>query len=260
MPVIHTSRRIDKRRASPGGPGGKPWWSQKERLQAVNAYVVLGKVTLVVATTGIPEDTIRKWKMSTWWKEAEDEIRRSSKIELSGKLQKIVDKTLLELEDRVTNGDYFFNPRTAAWERKKISAQQASKITTDLIDKTLILDKAATEERTTEEGLDLRLKKLAEEMVRFAKGKTIQGEATHVQEIDGSTEVTVLEEGSASGASDSNEASTSGDLDLDESDSSGCDSESQCKSGGDQQESDSEVGEYGPSRSEVPELERSSGQ
>lgn len=169
MPVKE-SYRIDKRKPGAG------WWSEKERLQAVNAYVVLGKVTLVSATTGIPEDTLRKWKMADWWKEKEDEIRRSNKIELSGKLQNVVAKTLMALDDRVTNGDYFLNPKTGTLERKPISALHASKITNDLIDKTLLLEREATTEKVTEEGLDLRLKKLKEELTRFAKAKTIEGE------------------------------------------------------------------------------------
>lgn len=172
MPV-KPAHRIDKRKQGAG------WWSDKQRLQAVSAYVVLGKVTLVAASTGIPEDTLRKWKTASWWKEAEDEIRRSSKIELSGKLSKIVDATLLQLEDRVANGDYFFNPKIGVFERKPISASQASKISNELIDKTLVLEKAATQERLTDEGLDDRLKKLRDEMIRFAKAKTIQGVKTN---------------------------------------------------------------------------------
>ena len=150
--------------------------SEKQRLQAVNAYVVLGKVTLVAATTGIPEDTLRKWKASDWWKEAEDEIRRSNKIQLSGRLQTVVQRTLAELEDRVANGDFFFNPKTGKWDRKPISAVQANRVVNDLIDKSMVLEKTALEEKVTEEGLDLRLQKLKEEMIRFAKAKTIEGE------------------------------------------------------------------------------------
>lgn len=186
MPTV-PARRVDKKKAGDG------WWSQKERLQAVSAYVLLGKVTLVSATTGVPEDTLRKWKMADWWKEAEDEIRRSNKIELSGKLSNIVNATLLQLEDRVANGDFFFNPRTGKWDRKPISASQASKITSDMIDKTLILEKNATQESITEEGLDSRLKKLRDEMIRFAKAKTIEGEVLHVQEIPSESERDVLE-------------------------------------------------------------------
>jgi hypothetical protein len=193
------ARRIDKKKA--GTPG---WWSDKERLQAVSAYVVLGKVTLVAATTGIPEDTLRKWKMASWWKEAEDEIRRSNKIELSGKLSRIVDATLVQLEDRVANGDYFYNPKTGKFDRKPINASQASKITNDLVDKTLLLEKTATQERITEEGLDLRLKKLRDEMVRFAKAKTIEGvkKDEFLQTPERTVYEVVPEEGEAGSAGD----------------------------------------------------------
>lgn len=186
MPVL-PARRIDKKKAGDG------WWSEKERLQAVSAYLVLGKVTLVAATTGIPEDTLRKWKITNWWKEAEDEIRRSSKLQLSGKLSDVITKTIEQLDDRVTNGDFFYNPRLGAFERKPINASQASKITSELIDKTLLLEKSASKETITEEGLDQRLRKLRDEMVRFAKAKTIEGEATHVQEIPAEDEGPVQE-------------------------------------------------------------------
>lgn len=169
MPVV-PSRRVDKKKSSTPG-----WWSDKERMQAVSAYLVLGKVTLVAATTGIPEDTLRKWKMASWWSEAEDEIRRSSKLHLSGKLSEVITKTIEQLDDRVTNGDFFYNPRLGTFERKPINASQASKITSELIDKTLLLEKHATQERISEEGLDIRLQKLRDEMVRFAKAKEIKG-------------------------------------------------------------------------------------
>ena len=179
MPVA-PSRRLDKKKA-----GGHEWWSEKERLQAVSAYLVLGKVSLVAATTGIPEDTLRKWKMASWWSEAEDEIRRSSKLQLSGKLSEVITKTITQLDDRVTNGDFFYNPRLGTFERKPINASQASKITSELIDKTLLLEKHATQERISEEGLDIRLKKLRDEMIRFAKAKTISGELLPAETIQG---------------------------------------------------------------------------
>ena len=175
MPVIR--RRIDKK-----APGNNGWWSDKEKYQAVAAYLLMGKITLVAAATRIPEITLRKWKTAQWWKDAIDEIRRSNKIELSGRLTDVVNKTIVQLEDRVQNGDYFFNPKTGKFERKTIKAIEASQITNNLIDKTLILEKQAITEKETDEGLDARLAKLMEEMKRFAKATTIEGEATHVED------------------------------------------------------------------------------
>lgn len=168
MPII--VRRVDKKTP------GNGWWSEKERYQAASAFVVIGNYRLTAAATNIPEETIRRWALTDWWKEALDEIRKSSKIELTGKMSNVIQKTLLQLEDRVENGDYFYNPKTGKFERKPINASVASKITSELISKTLVLEKDITQERVSDEGLEDRLKKLKEDMLRFAGAKTIEGE------------------------------------------------------------------------------------
>lgn len=145
-------------------------------MQAVSAYLVIGNFRLTAAAVGIPEETLRRWKLQPWWKEAEDEIKRSSKIELSGKITNVINKTILQLEDRVENGDFVYNPKTGKYDRKPINASIASKITGELIGKNLVLEKEVEKERVTDEGLEDRLNKLKEEMLRFAKAKTIQGE------------------------------------------------------------------------------------
>lgn len=150
------------------------WYHDNQRMEAVKAYCLLGKMTLVAATTRIPEDTLRHWKMQDWWKEAEEEFRRSSKIELSGKLSKIIDRTLLALEDRIENGDFFFNPVLKTWERKPVNANVLQRVTSDLIDKQEILDKSSTVEKANDETINNRLKFLAEQLVKFAKNPTKQ--------------------------------------------------------------------------------------
>lgn len=205
---------VDKKRSH----SKQAHWTQKQRFQAVNAYVVLGKVTLVAATTGVPEDTLRKWKTTDWWKDAEAEIRRSNKIELSGKLQNVINKTVLALEDRIDNGDFFFNPKTGAWERKPVSAAVAHRVASDLIDKTLVLEKAAENKKESDEGLEHRLQKLQEEMIRFAKAKTIEGEIIKhelPQEADRSDPQPVSEEG-PTGQGSTPGSTTSGGFDSPE--------------------------------------------
>ena len=174
MPVV--TRRVDKRRAGTFDKRGG-WWSEKERVQAVQAYLILGKVTLVVATTGIPEDTLRKWKQQDWWAEAEAEIKRGSKIELTGKLATVVNKTLEVLEDRVVNGDFVYDRETKQYTaRRPISAAVANKVSADLIDRQVLIEKDTTKEFQNNEGLDDRLAKLRDEMLRFANSTIIPTE------------------------------------------------------------------------------------
>ena len=177
MPVV--TKRVDKKVA-----GNNGWWSNKERHQAAAAYCILGKWALVSATTGVPQDTLRHWAMQDWWAEAVAEIRKSSKIELSGKLSNVVNKTLEVLEDRVVNGDFYYNRASQSFERKPISAQVANKITNDLIDRNQIIEKAAVQEMISEEGLSERLANLKQEMLAFAKAKTLDAVAVEGTKAD----------------------------------------------------------------------------
>jgi hypothetical protein len=169
MPLI--TRRVDKTKK-----GNTGWWSDKQRKKAVATYLVLGKISLVSNVLGIPEVTLRKWKSAEWWQEAEDELRRGDKLELKGKLGNIVNATLVQLEDRVANGDYIWNSETKNFDRKPITAAVANKITSDLIDRSVLLEKQAEKKMESNEGLDARLQRIAEELVRFSKSKLIEGE------------------------------------------------------------------------------------
>ena len=184
MPVTK-SRRIDKK-----AKGNNGWWSDKQRKMAVATYLVLGKITLVSNTLGIPEITLRKWKSQEWWAEAEDELRRGEKLELKGKLANIVNATLIQLEDRVVNGDYIWNSETKQFDRRPITAQVANKITVDMVDRQVLLEKKADTRLESNESLDARLLRIAEELARFSKARTlpqsaltpIEGQVTHIEE------------------------------------------------------------------------------
>jgi len=172
--------RVDKPKK-----GNTGWWSDKQRKMAVATYLVLGKITLVSNALGIPEITLRKWKSQEWWSEAEDELKRGEKLELKGKLGNIVNATLIQLEDRVKNGDYIWNGETKTFDRKPITAQVANKITVDLVDRQVLLEKKADTRMESNESLDARLQRIAEELIRFSKAKTllpIEGEVKHIEE------------------------------------------------------------------------------
>lgn len=152
-------------------------WSQKQKVEVIQAYLALGNVMQVVAVTGVPEDTVRKWKMTQWWKDITDELKRSQKLQLAGKLKKILESTVVALEDRVVHGDYVYDKASGEFtKRKPVNAFILNQINNSLIDKQLLLEKSASEEKQDDEALEHRLKKLKDEMIKFAKAKTIEGE------------------------------------------------------------------------------------
>lgn len=151
------------------GPGS---WPEQKKLEVLQAYLVIGNLRLAAATCNVPEVTARMWKTTQWWKDTEDELRRGSKLQLSGRLSDLVQKAMSALEDRIQNGDFIYNPRTKEFVRRPISAEHANKITTQLIDRQLTVEKSAVDERVTDEGLEARLSKLRQEMIQFALNKS----------------------------------------------------------------------------------------
>lgn len=162
-------------------------WSEEKKLEVVQAFILMGQLRLAAATVGIPEQTVKVWRATQWWRDTESELRRSSKLQLSAKLTDTVQKALAVVNDRLEKGDFFFNAREGVFIRKPVSAEHANKITTQLIDKTLVLEKAALVEKIDDVGVEARLKKLMQDIAGFArKSKTIEGEIIDVQ-VDGNT-------------------------------------------------------------------------
>jgi hypothetical protein len=200
MPVVRY--RIDKSKA------GNGWWTDKQKYEAVAAYLLIGNLAQVSRMSGIPDITLRKWKSSPWWPEAEQEIKRASKLQLSGKLSKAIQLANLAVEDRLENGDWVFNPKTGTMVRRLVSADTAVKILDKLIDKQLVLEKHADENvHVTQEGVTERLEKIAHELLKFTKAsqmEVIDVTPTEVkqtdeiersiQPVDGDGEESVLEE------------------------------------------------------------------
>lgn len=172
-------KNVPKRSKGPGT------WPEKKRLEVLQSYILLGNLRQAAALNHVPEVTAKSWKVSKWWKETEDELRRSSKLQLSSKLTDLVNSALVVIADRLKDGDFVFNPRTGQFIRKPVSAEHANKIATQLIDRTIVVEKSAQTERVTDEGLDARLMKLRQEMLRFAKAKVITGEFVDVTPSSG---------------------------------------------------------------------------
>lgn len=163
-------KNVPKRTKGPGS------WPEQKKLEVLQSYILLGNLKQAAALNNIPEVTAKYWKVSKWWRETEDELRRSSKLQLSSKLTDLVNSSLVVIADRLKDGDFVFNPRTGQFIRKPVSAEHANKIATQLIDRTVVLEKSAQTERVTDVGLEARLAKLRHEMLSFAKAKVITGE------------------------------------------------------------------------------------
>lgn len=144
------------------------WWSDGKRLEVVTTWLVLGKIPLVSATTGVPEGTIRQWRTQPWWKEIEISVQTESDQELDTKLARRIDKALDLVMDRLENGDYLYDPKTGTFIRKPVSMKDTWKVSTEMIDKRLLIRKQPKEQASQEAVGDI-LKNLAKEFADMAR-------------------------------------------------------------------------------------------
>ena len=167
-----------QRRKKGKGPGK---WSDTQRIELVTTWLATGNLALSAATHGIPEITARVWKTQPWFNEVVTDIRSSENLQLDSKLKKVVDKSVEQLLDRVENGDFQFDQKTGSIIRKPISARDAAKVTTDMIDRRELLQGKKEQITDSTRKVEDRLLKLAEEFSRFSKSKIVVNEPLTIE-------------------------------------------------------------------------------
>ena len=156
-------------------------WSDKQKIEAVQSYLLLGNLALTSRILSIPEITLRVWKTSEWWKNAVEDIKTQETVQMSARLKKIVDASLVAVEDRLLNGDYVYDNKTQQMIRKQVNMRDAHKVAVDLMDKSAVLDKVngPVEQQQTD---DQRLMKLAEKFADMVnKKRTVKLESNRLK-------------------------------------------------------------------------------
>jgi transposase-like protein len=149
--------------------GGKRRWSDKQKLEAVQTWLVLGNMSLTSRLIGIPEDTLRQWKGNTeWWGRAVAEIKLQERIELSHNLKKIVKAAHIQVEDRMVNGDVVMNQKTGELTRRPVALRDAHRVAVDLLNQAEAIEKATKGPEDTPEQDSNKLDILAERFAEFA--------------------------------------------------------------------------------------------
>lgn len=161
-------KRSPKKRAL--STGSNHSWSDKQKIEAVQSWLLLGNLALTSRVLGIPEITLRVWKTTEWWKNTVEDIKLQENMQMSARLKKIVDASLGAVEDRIVNGDFMFDQKSGEMVRKQVNLRDAHKVAVDLLDKRAMLDKAAAPQQEEKQDED-RLLKLAEKFAEFVTKK-----------------------------------------------------------------------------------------
>jgi len=142
-------------------------WSDKQKMEAIQSWLLLGNLALTSRILGIPEITLRVWKRTEWWNDAVQEIKTQDRIQLSSRMKKIVDASLSVVEDRLVNGDFQFDQKSGEVIRKPVNMKDAHKVAIDLQDRQELMEKVEKPENT-DDAIEGRLLKLAEKFADMA--------------------------------------------------------------------------------------------
>ena len=164
----NTKHRKPKTRAVDAGTNRS--WSDKQKIEAVQSWLLLGNLALTSRILGIPEITLRVWKNTEWWKNTVEDIKLQENMQMSARLKKIVDASLLAVEDRIVHGDLMYDQKSGEMVRKQVNLRDAHKVAVDLMDKRAILDKVVAPQQEEKQDED-RLLKLAEKFADFVNKK-----------------------------------------------------------------------------------------
>src|SRR4030095_528452 len=111
------------------------WWSDVQKLDCVKTWMMTGNIAMSARILKIPEPTVRLWSRSTWWQECVEDLKSQDRLTMSHRLQKLVDKSLDVVADRLDNGDFVYDQKTGEMRRKPVAMRDAPKVAMDLENK-----------------------------------------------------------------------------------------------------------------------------
>jgi hypothetical protein len=148
----------------------------EKRIEVITKQLALGNMRLVADLTGVSYGLIRIWKGQPWWKEMELEIRNSRKARVDDKLNKIIDKALDTIEDRLDKGDFVYDQKKGEISRKPVSLKEARGAANDLMQRQIAVEKLAQEEKhlTNTSTIKDQLADLALQFAAFNTTRTLE--------------------------------------------------------------------------------------
>lgn len=166
-----------------GELGYKRHYSDSQKLEAVQTYLMVGSLNMVANLLKININTIKMWKTSEWWKDLEKELRIQEDLQLSKRLQSIVTKSLDVVEDRLERGDFVYDQKTGKMKRKPVNMKDAHKVMMDLQERRdILVDRHVANESITNDKIEETLNNLAKEFARIA-GQVTAKPAVEVTDV-----------------------------------------------------------------------------
>lgn len=159
----------------------RKWYSDAEKLEAVQLWLLSGNLSATGAALKIPIQTLKQWRYSKWWEEVVLEIRAEKTIKLSNRLRVIAEKALDVVADRLENGDWIYDQKIGEMRRKPVVLRDAVQAANGLLDRHEKLDAKPQQDQAQQQVQD-RLLALADAFTKMAQ-KTHKIDVIDVKEL-----------------------------------------------------------------------------
>jgi hypothetical protein len=176
-PTTEQKRRKNRSKLLAEGKaaGNRHHYTDKEKMEVACTYAVTGNSRRTAEITGYPEGTIRAMKTTEWFHELQSRIIKEQDEELGTKLTQLIDKAVDNINDRLDDGDYFYDAKNEMLKRKPMTGKDVAIVGAILVDKRQLLRGQPTSrvEKVSQEDV---LGKLAEQFRQMATTKTVEHE------------------------------------------------------------------------------------
>lgn len=156
------------------------WFPQQTKVDACTMYCVYGDFDKVSELTKVPAQMLRVWHQEPWWVEIQKRVYVEQNENLSSRINEVLDKSLIEIKDRLEHGDMFFDRKTGEFRRKPVETKTLAILFDNLTTKRQLVRGEPTS-ISAKIGVEDRLEQLKESFEKFAKSRLIEN-GTVVQE------------------------------------------------------------------------------
>lgn len=130
------------------------WEGEKSlELKALHMYSQSGSLAAVARSLSVPLYELQKLSRTDWWKQELAAIQREEAAVQNVKMSRILDKTLVEIEDRLENGDQVLHQGRLV--RTKVSSGNLAKLANVIFDKRQLLQGLPTQIDGTNDKLQM---------------------------------------------------------------------------------------------------------
>jgi hypothetical protein len=149
------------------------WFPQQTKIDACTYYCVYGDFDKVSELTKVPANILRVWHQEPWWVEIQKRVYVEQNENLSSRINDVLDKSLVEIKDRLENGDFFYDRKAGELKRKPVETKTLAILFDNLTTKRQLVRGEPTS-ISAKIGVEDRLEQLKESFEKFAKSRLIE--------------------------------------------------------------------------------------